>query len=1035
MASGAGPAGRGAVHLVVVESPAKARTIRKYLGADYRVMATRGHVRDLPAKAGSVNPEDGFEMVYETGKRAARTLGAMANALGRVDTLVLATDPDREGEAIAWQVLSWLREKEAVGDRPVHRAAFHEVTPYAVRTALMRPRDIDMDLVRAWQARRALDYLVGYGLPPVLWRKVPGCRSAGRVQSVALRLICEREAEIEGFAPWAYWTVEAEAKDGAPFRAELRRLDGTGVDETGLATGGMAELAANRIRESAFTVSSVERDTLRRIPTPPFTTSTLQQEAARKLGFGIGETMEIAQRLYEGVDLGDETEGLITYMRTDSTAMAKIVKANVLDARLAPGAIPEGKVSAAEPGGVSRGRKDERACALRPAFENAPGRGAEGNGSRPRLAVGEDQPVAIDLRPAQPDDLVAAAPSEKQEPDDIRLLTAALAGLPVQHPMEPADLFAGQETCERLSPVPLHGPRWVRFEVTASDREIYDLAEKIERVIGVAGGGPAEPVEPLCYLRQGDAVERLRAEGRQQLAVEHGADALFRGRLVSVEMGVFPRTFDEVPEQRSDVSRRAACFRHRVRLARMAFPADLRDGLQRYRAKRDPSRPAASLHQQDIALPAGGPNANAEADDMAVPDRIFPLAGTKTGDGAVGEPHAFLAGHGSGFQDGADGLGGVHDHLVGKVGVFERGFRIAVTEQPGDGEDGLALPQGDAGMRVAEIVKANAAQPGFGADLVPKTLQPTLVPRPSAARCREHPLSASVQPVENAPGRLRQPDGAGSRLAVAEKEMPLAVGGPAERQDLALAATRQQEEPDHGDLPWRRVCMFRQCCGQAEYLVVGQEARPPLAAVAPDAPAGVGALRPKTHGFRFPHDDGEHRHGPVGGDRRRPKGSEPVPDIPPVDVVDPAARETGQDLVFQIAPVHLPRSRLPDPRVTLEHGLGDSLEEGPVGSRRDVLASPDRGERAGGGCARLAHAHGRGVADDLPDAFSTMLAMDKEAFAPRGQHTDAGASEFTVTDVVSGLARAERLDAGVRQDDLGHEHSPDCGFSRGSGSS
>ena len=322
---------RGGRHVVVVESPAKARTIGAWLGPSYRVMATRGHVRDLPARAGSVDPRDGFSMVYETGKRAARTLGAIAKALARADILVLATDPDREGEAIAWQVLSWLTERDAVGDRPVLRAVFHEVTPTAVRRALIRPRAIDMDLVRAWQARRALDYLVGYGLSPVLWRKLPGCRSAGRVQSVALRLVCEREAEIEAFAPKAYWTVEAElaAQDGAPFPATLCRLDGDGIDDAGLASERMAKDAVERIRAGTFAVSSVERDTLRRQPLPPFTTATLQQEAARRLGFGIGETMAVAQRLYEGVDLGGESAGLVTYMRTDSTAMATTAVAQV----------------------------------------------------------------------------------------------------------------------------------------------------------------------------------------------------------------------------------------------------------------------------------------------------------------------------------------------------------------------------------------------------------------------------------------------------------------------------------------------------------------------------------------------------------------------------------------------------------------------------------------------------------------------------------------------------------------------------------
>ena len=303
---------RAGRHVMVVESLVKARTIGSYLGREYRVIATRGHVRDLPAKAGSVRPEDGFAIVYETGRQAARTLAAVAKALERAQTLVLATDPDREGEAIAWQVLSWLAERGAIGEKPVHRVAFHEVTPAAVRTALARSRDIDMDLVRAWQARRALDYLVGYGLSPILWRKLPGCRSAGRVQSVALRLLCDREAEIEAFVPRQYWTVHAElaAADGVPFPATLCRLDGMEIGEAGLATAWTAEDAAARIGESRLAVLSVERDTLRRRPLPPLTTSTLQQEAFRRLGFGIGETMEIAQRLYEGVDLGGETADL-----------------------------------------------------------------------------------------------------------------------------------------------------------------------------------------------------------------------------------------------------------------------------------------------------------------------------------------------------------------------------------------------------------------------------------------------------------------------------------------------------------------------------------------------------------------------------------------------------------------------------------------------------------------------------------------------------------------------------------------------------
>ena len=314
------------MRVVVVESPAKAKSVGRYLGRGCRVLACYGHVSDLPSKAGSVRPDDNFAMTYETaGRRAARALGSIRAALAEADGLFLATDPDREGEAIAWQVLVWLEERGAVGDRAVHRVAFHEVTPEAVRRAMAEPRGIDMDLVRAWQARRALDYLVGYGLSPLLWRKLPGCRSAGRVQSVALRLVCEREAEIDAFAPRAYWTVGAEVAAGgdAAFGAALRRLDGAEIGEAGLAAERMARDAAARIARARFRVASVTRDTLRRAPPPPFTTSTLQQEAARRLGFGIGETMDIAQRLYEGVDLGGETAGLITYMRTDSTAMAK----------------------------------------------------------------------------------------------------------------------------------------------------------------------------------------------------------------------------------------------------------------------------------------------------------------------------------------------------------------------------------------------------------------------------------------------------------------------------------------------------------------------------------------------------------------------------------------------------------------------------------------------------------------------------------------------------------------------------------------
>ena len=317
------------MQVVVVESPAKARTVGAYLGRGYRVLACYGLVSDLPAKPGSVRPDDGFAMVYETaGRRAARALGIIRAALGEAEGLVLATDPDREGEAIASQVLSWLQERDALGDRPVRRVAFHEITREAVREAMGRPRSIDMDLVRAQQARRALDYLMGFGLSPVLWRKVPGCRSAGRVQSVALRLVCEREAEIEAFAPRAYWTVEAEAEGAAgsgavALPARPVRLDDAPLDGSRFVIRAGADAAVRRIHEAGFTVASVARSTVRRRPNPAFTTATMQQEASRKLGFGIKRTMALAQALYEGIDLGGERAGLITYMRTGSVALSK----------------------------------------------------------------------------------------------------------------------------------------------------------------------------------------------------------------------------------------------------------------------------------------------------------------------------------------------------------------------------------------------------------------------------------------------------------------------------------------------------------------------------------------------------------------------------------------------------------------------------------------------------------------------------------------------------------------------------------------
>ena len=321
------------MHVVVVESPAKAKTIEKFLGDGYRLIATLGHVSDLPAKSSSVRPERGFEMTYATGRRAARILGAIRAALADADGLILATDPDREGEAIAWQVLTWLRERDAIGDKPVRRVVFHEITAGAVRAAMARPRGIDLALVHAQQARRALDYLVGFHLSPVLWHKLPGSRSAGRVQSVALRLICEREGEIETFTPREYWSVEASvmANDGGVFTARPTRLDGEDLGRLALVSERMADAAAGRIRAAAFRVDAVEDAVVRRNPTPPFTASTLQQEGSRKLGFGVRKTMRIAQALYEGVDIGGETVGLITYPRTDATALSRGAAAQARD--------------------------------------------------------------------------------------------------------------------------------------------------------------------------------------------------------------------------------------------------------------------------------------------------------------------------------------------------------------------------------------------------------------------------------------------------------------------------------------------------------------------------------------------------------------------------------------------------------------------------------------------------------------------------------------------------------------------------------
>ncbi|MFO1069071.1 MAG: type I DNA topoisomerase [Geminicoccaceae bacterium] len=310
--------------VVVVESPTKAKTIDKYLGQGFRVLASYGHVRDLLEKEGAVEPDEDFRMSYEVMADKKRRIDEIVAALKDAKHLWLATDPDREGEAISWHLLAALKAKRALKDVGVGRVVFHEVTKPAVLEAMRQPRDLDEHLIDAYQARRALDYLVGYKLSPVLWRKLPGSRSAGRVQSVALRLICEREAEIEAFRPQEYWSVEAILRNerGATFTARLVHLDGKKLDRLSLGDKGSADAAVAAIRAATLSVGGVEKKQVQRGPAPPFSTSTLQQEAARKLGFSADRTMKTAQRLFEGIELAGETVGLITYMRTDSVALS-----------------------------------------------------------------------------------------------------------------------------------------------------------------------------------------------------------------------------------------------------------------------------------------------------------------------------------------------------------------------------------------------------------------------------------------------------------------------------------------------------------------------------------------------------------------------------------------------------------------------------------------------------------------------------------------------------------------------------------------
>jgi DNA topoisomerase-1 len=307
------------MNIVVVESPAKAKTINKYLGPGFEVLASYGHIRDLPAKDGSVDPEADFRMLWEVDSRANQRINDIARALKRADKLILATDPDREGEAISWHVLEVLKEKKALKDVPIERVVFNAITKQAVTDALKHPRTIDAALVDAYRARRALDYLVGFTLSPVLWRKLPGARSAGRVQSVALRLVCDRELEIEKFVAKEYWSISAilATPRQETFEARLTGADGQKIQRLDIGSGAEAEAFTRDLEDATFRVTNVEAKPARRNPPPPFTTSTMQQEASRKLGFSPAHTMRLAQRLYEGIDIGGETVGLITYMRTD----------------------------------------------------------------------------------------------------------------------------------------------------------------------------------------------------------------------------------------------------------------------------------------------------------------------------------------------------------------------------------------------------------------------------------------------------------------------------------------------------------------------------------------------------------------------------------------------------------------------------------------------------------------------------------------------------------------------------------------------
>ena len=310
--------------LVIVESPAKAKTINKYLGDEYEVLASYGHIRDLPSRDGSVRPDDDFEMAWQISDGAGARISNLKKAVKSAQKVILATDPDREGEAISWHLYEVLNDAKLLKNVETERVVFNEVTKSAILRAMEQPRQLDTNLVNAYLARRALDYLVGFGISPVLWRKLPGARSAGRVQSVALRLVVERESEIERFKSDEYWDIEGQftAANGTRLKAALTHLNNEKLKKLSLGTQAEADAAVALIKTQSWSVSDIKTKRTQRHPAPPFTTSTLQQEASRKLGFSATRTMQIAQKLYEGLNIGSEVTGLITYMRTDGVQMS-----------------------------------------------------------------------------------------------------------------------------------------------------------------------------------------------------------------------------------------------------------------------------------------------------------------------------------------------------------------------------------------------------------------------------------------------------------------------------------------------------------------------------------------------------------------------------------------------------------------------------------------------------------------------------------------------------------------------------------------